>query len=464
MRTNTKPYIAPVYTAGGVAAYPHMSPIQALERSVLANLLWEDEFYEDGVSIGDRIKTLCAQVTPEQLAALAIKARSQFNLRHVPLLLLTQLVKHSRGKMVGDTITAVIQRADEIAEFMSLYLGGADRRITKVKIAKQVKRGLQAAFQKFDAYQLAKYDRDYSISLADVAFLVHAKPKKEEMTGLAAKAKPIIKSNYKRGEVARHLHSNLFKLVTGKLPRPDTWESKLVGGADKCETFTRQLKERKLGYLALLRNLRGMLEAGVDRDLVIKGIQERRGADRVLPFRYVAAARACPSLERYIDTALLESLAGAQKLPGRTVLLVDVSGSMDDPLSSKSDLKRIDAAATLASMVVGDDVRVFSFSDRLTECPYRLGMAGVDAIIKSQSHSSTRLAEAVTLLNTLQYDRIIVITDEQSTSYNRTPDPQGKGYMINVASNKNGVGYKKWTHIDGFSEQVLRYIFESESV
>lgn len=464
MRTNVKPYITPQYTAGGAPAYLHMTPLQALERSVLSCLLFEKEFYEDGVSIPERIKELCAKVTPEQIATLAIKARSQYNLRHVPLLLLTQLVKHGHGKAVGDTIAEVIQRADELAEFASLYLGGADRRVTKVKLAKQVKRGLQMAFQKFDAYQLAKYDRDYGISLADVAFLVHAKPKKEEMTGLAAKAKSVTKSNYKRGEVARHLHSNLFKLITGKLPAPETWESALVSGADKKETFTNLLVKRKLGYMAVLRNLRGMLEAGVDRDLVIQAIQERRGAERVLPFRYIAAARACPSLERQIDVALLASLTESRRLPGRTAVLVDVSGSMDAKLSAKSDLTRLDAAATLASMIVGDEVRVFSFSDRLVECPHRLGMAGVEAITRSQAHSGTELAGAVHFVNKLPYDRLIVITDEQSTSYHPVPDPTNRGYMINVASNKNGIGYGKWRHIDGFSEQVLHYIYEVEGV
>jgi len=29
---------------------------------------------------------------------------------------------------------------------------------------------------------------------------------------------------------------------------------------------------------------------------------------------------------------------------------------------------------------------------------------------------------------------------------------------INVASYKNGVGYGKWTHIDGWSESVIEYI------
>lgn len=91
-------------------------------------------------------------------------------------------------------------------------------------------------------------------------------------------------------------------------------------------------------------------------------------------------------------------------------------------------------------------------------------MAGVDAIIRSQQHGSTNLGDAVKRINQeVEHDRLIVITDEQSGS--RVPDPiVDKAYMINVASYQNGVGYGKWTHIDGFSESVIRFIRELEEL
>ena len=61
-----------------------------------------------------------------------------------------------------------------------------------------------------------------------------------------------------------------------------------------------------------------------------------------------------------------------------------------------------------------------------------------------------------------QYDRLIVFTDEQA--HDSVPDPRGRGYMVNVASNQYGVGYGKWNHIDGFSEAILDYIRESEAM
>lgn len=405
---------------------------QALRRSVLSCLLWENEFYEDGQSIADRIAALSIEVAPQVLADLAVEARERFNLRHAPLMLLVGLVRHG-GSLVAPTIERVIQRADDLTEFVAIYWRNGKR-----PFSKQMKRGLAAAFAKFDAYQLAKYDRDGPVKLRDVLFLIHAKPADEAQAALW------------KGVAERTLAS------------PDTWEVALSGGADKKATFERLLAERKLGYLALLRNLRNMDQAGVDDALVTEAILARRGAHRVLPFRYVAAARAAPRFERWLDEALMETVLEGPVFDGRTLVLVDVSGSMDWKLSAKSDLSRMDAAATLASVIPGD-VRVFTFSERVVEVPSRRGMAGVDAVVRSQPHSGTWLGKAVDHVNRLPHDRLIVITDEQS--HDAVPDPKAaKAYMVNVASNRNGVGYGKWTHIDGFSEAVLTYIREAEGL
>jgi hypothetical protein len=422
----------PIVTHEGAPAVP-LSAAQALRRSVLSCLLWEDEFYEDGQAIADRIAALAAEVAPETVAALAIEARERFKLRHAPLLLLVALTRTGVGKgsLVADTIYRVIQRADEISELVAIYWKNGKR-----PLSKQMKRGLARAFDKFDAYQLAKYDRDGPVKLRDVLFLVHAKPKDEAQAALF------------KGVADRELKS------------PDTWEVALSGGADKRETFERLLKDGKLGYLALLRNLRNMDQAGVDEALVREAILARKGAGRVLPFRYVAAARAAPRFEPWLDQALAEAVLEGPVFDGRTVILVDVSGSMDWRLSARSDLTRMDAAATLASIVPGD-VRVFTFSNEIVEVPARRGMAGVDAVIRSQAHGGTYLGKAVAHVNGLPHDRLIVVTDEQS--HDAVPAPKAaKAYMVNVASNRNGVGYGDWTRIDGFSEAVLDFIRERE--
>lgn len=424
-----------VFTHEGGPAFPHITPEQALRRSVMSCFLWEREFYEDGASIADRIAENAAKVEPETLAEIAIEARSKANLRHVPLLLLEVLTRTGKGRMVGDTIAEVIQRADEPGEFLAICKARGMKTLSK-----QMKVGLARAIKKFNEYQLAKYNRDAAYKLRDVMFLTHSRPNGEDQEAL-----------FKR-------------LAANELETPDTWEVSLSGGANKRETFERLLREGKLGYLALLRNLRNMAEAGVDITLVRDAILARKGgAHRVLPFRYVAAARAAPQFEPYLDQALCEAISEIPPLSGKTAVLVDVSGSMDwGGISGKSDLKRIDAAAALGAIVHGD-IRLFTFSDAIVEVPPRRGMAGVDAIARSQPHVWTNLGGAVAWLNqNVKYDRLIVITDEQTQ--NRVPDPTGEmAYMINVASYKNGVGYGRWNHIDGFSENVIRWIQEYES-
>jgi 60 kDa SS-A/Ro ribonucleoprotein len=401
-----------------------------LRRSVLACLLWESQFYEDGVEIAGRIAELVPKVAAEKVAALAVEAREKMKLRHAPLLLVREMARHATHRgFVAETLTCVIQRADELAEFVAIYWKDG-----RVPLSAQVKKGLAAAFPKFDEYALAKYDRGGSIKLRDVLFLAHAKPRDEE-----------------QAEVWK-------RLIADELTAPDTWEVALSSGADKREAWERLLREQKLGALALLRNLRNMREAGVDEDLVLAALGSMSTA-RVLPFRFLAAARYAPQWEEALEQAMLKCVAGQEKLAGKTIVLVDVSGSMTAPLSQRSEMHRTDAAYGLAVLLreIGQKVAVFSFSDSLVEVPARRGFALRDAIDRSQRHNSTQLGKAVTELNQKHgYDRLIVITDEQA--HDTVPAPKGKGYMINVASYKNGVGYGKWTHIDGWSESVVEYI------
>jgi 60 kDa SS-A/Ro ribonucleoprotein len=405
----------------------NISTEHQLRRSVLACLLWETQFYEDGVEIAGRIAELVPKVQAEKVAALAIEAREQMKLRHAPLLLVREMARHAtHRRLVAETLERVIQRADELAEFVAVYWKDG-----RVPLSAQVKKGLAAAFPKFDEYQLAKYDRGGPIKLRDVLFLSHAKPRDAAQAGVWK------------------------KLVWGRLSTPDTWEVALSasgkeGVADKREAWERLLREQKLGALALLRNLRNLREAGVDEALVLAAL---------------AAARYVPQWEAELEQAMLKSVAGQPKLAGRTIVLVDVSGSMTAPLSKRSEMQRTDAAYGLAVLLreIGEKVSVFSFSDNLVEVPARRGFALRDAIDVSQRHNGTYLGNAVEELNRFaernasdRYERLIVITDEQS--HDSVPKPKGTGYVINVASYKNGVGYGAWTHIDGWSESVIEYI------
>lgn len=432
MKTNLAiKHPAPMTAEGAIAA--RIGPEQQLRRTVAACMLWEDGFYESGASIADRIKSIVPMCRPEFVAACAFEARTRMKLRHAPLLLVREMARiPSHRILVAKLLPDVIQRADELAEFVSIYWKDG-----KQPLSKQVKTGLAAAFGKFNEYNLAKYNRDGAVKLRDVLFLCHAKPKDAEQEALWK------------------------KLVDGKLETPDTWEVALSGGADKRETFERLMAEKNLGALAFLRNLRNMQESGVQKSAVAD-YAAALDVGRVLPFRFIAASRAVPQWEDMLEPLMMKAVAGQEKLSGRTVLAVDVSGSMDGKISAKGDMTRLDAAAALAILLreVCDDFEVFTFDTSCTAVPPRRGFALRDAI--GRPRGGTDIGKAVAHADNLRPDRMIVLTDEQS--HTRVGAPGAKlAYMVNVGTNKNGVGYGNgWSHIDGWSEAIIDYIKESE--
>lgn len=336
--------------------------------------------------------------------------------------------------VVADTLAQVIQRPDELTEFLSLYWKDG-----KVPLAACVKRGLAQAFTKFSAYQLAKYNRDAAVKLRDVLFMVHAKPTSDEQA------------------------ATWKQLVDGTLPIPDTWEVALSSGADKAETWTRLIAEQKLGALALLRNLRNMQEVSVD-DAVIRAGLLACQPDRVLPFRFVSAAKYAPRFEPELEALMFRCLAERPKLLGKTILVVDGSGSMfGTKVSAKSELERFDAAAALAMLLreVCETVEIILFSEQAGVVPPRRGFALRDVLVQAAPHGGTNTENAKRGADSLGYDRIIILTDEQS--HQAISNPRGIGYVVNVASYKNGIGYGQWNHIDGWSESILDFIQASEA-
>ena len=204
-----------------------------------------------------------------------------------------------------------------------------------------------------------------------------------------------------------------------------------------------------------------MQQAGVKEELIYSALGDMK-TDRVLPFRFIAASRYAPQWESALESAMFRCLEGQPKLKGKTLLLVDVSGSMVAPLSRRSEMMRTDAAYGLAVLLreLAEDAAIYSFSDYAKRIPARRGFALRDAIDVSQPHGGTNLGQAVREVAGT-YDRLIVITDEQA--HDSVPAPTSAGYVINVASYKNGVGYGRWVHIDGWSEAVIDYIRSFES-
>jgi 60 kDa SS-A/Ro ribonucleoprotein len=223
MRTNPKAVGIDIRTHGGASAHiASLEPLKGLRRSVLSCLLFEDTFYEDGESVADRIVRTAAdpRISPFELTELAVEARVRHNLRHVPLLLASVLADRAKGNsLVPDTIERVIQRADEIAEFLAIRCKvkgvGTDKLTAPGVITHGIRKGLARAFGRFDSYQVSKYEgaRD-AIKLRDVLRLVRPTPVNDAQAALWG--------------ALRH----------GTLARPDTWEVILTTAKDKGMTKT----------------------------------------------------------------------------------------------------------------------------------------------------------------------------------------------------------------------------------
>lgn len=414
----------------------HINETQQLRRSVMACMLWEKGFYEEGEDISERIAGLIPKVSPHMVSSIAIEARERMKLRHVPLLIVREMARiESHKGLVAKTLERVIQRPDEITEFLAIYWKDG-----RQPLSAQVKKGLAKAFGKFSEYQLAKYDRPKSIKLKDALFLSHAKPKNTEQ------------------------EATWKGLIDGTLKTPDTWEVALSSGANKEEAWNRLISENKLGGLAVLRNLRNMCDVGVDDAMIRKAISQIK-TDRILPYRFIAAASYGTRFEPELEGKMFSAISGQKILPGTTLLLVDVSGSMIWTVSKKTEMTMLDAACGLAILLreVCQHIRVATFSSHFVEVPTRRGFALRDSITISQTHGGTDLGGAIRIASDkmADVDRIIVLTDEQSRT--EVPDPIWKrAYIVNVSNAQNGVGYGPWVHVDGWSEAIVDYITEFE--
>ena len=326
----------------------------------------------------DRLRNTIAAVDPELVCKLAVYAREKMYLRSVPLVLMIELLKNfNDGKQCGkrnpktlkNSTYRIIQRADEITEVLSYFIHANNRTAVKKlgKLPNTLKKAVANSFHKFDEYQLAKYNRDGAVKLRDALFLTHSKPKDEK-------------------------EQILFKkLIDNELTEPYTWEvefsklgqQKFSSEDVKFKAFSNKWKElvesNKLGYMALLRNLRNILKYGASKDLV-KVVCEKLSdpiaiaKSKQLPFRFWSAYLSLGfgssrriinsndlNLDPFAIKALQNSLEKAIKtsvdnLKGfdedtRVLIASDVSGSMQYSISPKSQVQYYDVGLLLGQLL-----------------------------------------------------------------------------------------------------------------
>lgn len=443
--------------AGGSGALAARESNEALlRRVVMANLLWEDIAYVDGKQVSNEIQRLLPLVDADSVYKIALEARKDQKLRHTPLFLASEMCKHHpHSSLVGNLLPNIITRADMLTDFLAIYWGKK-----KHPISAQAKKGLAEAFHNFNEYKFAKYDRDSAIKLRDVMFLCHPHPRNDYETAL------------------------FKKIANRELETPDTWEVALSTGADKKATWTRLIEEGKIGGLAMLRNINNMKRAEVNRKVIVKGLETLKSS-MLLPLDFLKAARMNPEFEREIEDAMLASYANLPKLSGKTLFIVDVSGSMNSRMSSKSDFTRLDAAKAMAMLAAsqcedyslvctaGNDYTTtcaselvkypkkgFGIFTQIDECVKRLGGGGIFTR-QCLEWCQTAVGE--------KFDRIIIFSDSQDCDLpqRRVPKPYGThNYICDVSANSKGVNYRGcWdAEISGFSDHFLTFIASYEGL
>lgn len=429
--------------------------IQLLRRATLANLLWEDIAYMDGESVTDEIARLIPLCSPEDVYNLAIEARQKQKLRHTPLFIAVEMCKHENHRAyVSRLLPVIITRADMLTDFLALYWKDG-----KVTVCHQARKGLAEAFHHFDEYQFAKYNRDAAVKIRDVMFVAHPKACNDQEQALFG------------------------KIANRELETPDTWEVALSNGQDKKETWERLVEEGKLGSLAILRNISNMMKAGVEKNYISQAIKNAKST-MLLPLDFYKAAKMNPEFSRDIEGAMVATYERLPKLPGRTLFIVDASGSMGSAISEKSMFTRMEVAGVMALLasyqcedfelvVTAGDDDLRQHCSKWIQYPDK-GFDLIEKIPESQVGYGgifTRqcLEWCHMTFENKDFDRIIVFSDSQDCDFpdKRTPRPFGKrNYICDVSAHTKGINYQGvWTaEISGWSEHFLSYIASYEGL
>ena len=460
-----------------------MTPEMELYACTCASILTPQFYTPNTNNQINKIKTLIRKCDPVFVAQLAVYARTRMNLRTIPMVLTVELAKcHKGDNLLRRLAGKVISRADEITELLSYYVkanslepkfveskGGHNVEKKVYKLSNQLRKGIADSFFKFDEYQFAKYNRAGEIKLRDALFLTHPKPRTEAQKLL------------------------FEKIAQDNLSTPYTWETQLSKagqeGGDKKSVWTELIMSGKIGYMAMIRNLRNFLEAGVEEIVLNKVADRIANPDEVrkskqFPFRFLSAYRSigggpsgryrywgddeqtrpneslfAPILLEALEKAVLISIENMQMLVNNTVLVAtDVSGSMQSAISERSTVQNYDIGVLLGMLVqakvpnsvigmFGDDWKV------LTDAPVENVLAATNEVHRREgevgysTHGYKVLSWA--LRQKKVFDRIFYFTDAQMYGrgsrdlrsvnekwklYKSTINPHAKLYLFNLGS------------------------------
>lgn len=332
----------------GNAAYAMPDRLK-LVTQVLTSFFNEKKFYGDN---SDEIKETIKRVIkddPQFVSNLAVFARREFNMRSIAHVLTSYLAHEPEGKpYVRSTVKGISLRGDDVTELMSFYLKEFGK-----PIPNSLKKGIGDAMKTFDEYTLAKYKGSgKSVKMRDLLCLCRPKP-------------------------IDYYQEQLWKrCLEDNLATPITWETQLSANGNNKETWEKLIAENSVGYMALLRNLRNIMKAEPSNiDKVFAKIADPVAVrkSKQLPFRFLSAYSAIRDLPwngkaiAALEKAVNESIANLPKIPGRTVIAIDESGSMAQPISGNSEVSAESIAILLGIIAsrICEEAIVYTFDDNI---------------------------------------------------------------------------------------------------
>lgn len=392
--------------AGG-SAYK-MTPELELVSAMLTTFL-EDKFYEKGKTRQNRVVECIGKVKPKFAAQATLFARNEYGMRSVSHVAAAELANRIKGEPWAQSFyDKVIHRPDDITEILAYY-----KQTTKKNQSHAMRKGFASALTRFDDYQLAKYRGEgKAVKLVDAVNLVHPNP----------------------------THS-ITKLVKDQLRNQFTFEAKISAagktGDDnaKQEAWAELVMSGKLGYFALLRNLRNIIQDAPEViDEACKQLVDAKKIRNslVLPFRFFTAADEIMKLPgkeaklvlMALNSAMEISIENVPKFEGETLAAVDTSGSMSGgPIekaalfaamlikSNMADLMYWDSTAATISVNPADSVLTIAKNIE-KDANRRMGGTNIAAIFAEAKRN---------------YDRIVILTDNQSWMHNQPAYYNGWG-------------------------------------
>ncbi len=447
--------IKTVNRAGG-EAYIQNPKLELI--SLLLTSFVNDKFYESQTEQLQRLHNLVYSISDKKfIAKAAIYARTKFGMRSITHALIGELVNIVKGEeWIKEAIARIIYRPDDMMEILSYHMANYGK-----PIPNNLKKGFALALEKFDAYQLAKYRGEgKGIKLVDIVNIAHPKPANDE-------------------------RAKIYKdLLTGNLKSTETWEAKLTQAGQKAkdedekaefkkEAWKELILEKKIGYFALLRNLRNILEQApeyIEKAIEILTDEKLIKKSLVLPFRFQTAITEIQKTSfdntrlvlRGLVKAMDISLSNIPVFDGKTLVVLDGSGSME---GKPIEIGSLFAVALYKSnnadfMMFSNDAEYFNMLE--TDSCYSLS-------IKIQEMAAMGGTDFHSIFNRADkpYDRIIILSDMQGWIDYNTPVKEFNNYKQKYNCNPfvysfdlNGYGDMMFPEnnvfcIAGFSEKIF---------